>query len=191
MLKYIHSSHRGIEKYKHRARDVLFLPGMNSQIQDVVSNCSICNRYQRRNTKEPLLSHEIPHRHWSRVGADIFELNGKSYLTLVDYYSGFIEINLIHDTTSKQVITYCKSQFACHGISDILITDNDPQFSSTAFNEFARQYVFKHCTTSPHYPQAWNGSKGSPNCKESYQEGNSRQKRSISSITRPPQHTFV
>ena len=154
MLKCIHSSHLGIEKCKRRARDVLFWPGMNSRIQDVVSNCSICNRYQRRNTKEPLLSHETPQRPWSRVVADMFELNGKSYLTLVDYYSGFIEVNLIHDTTSKQVITYCKSQFARHGIPDILITDNGPQFSSTAFKEFARQYVFKHCTTSPHYPQA-------------------------------------
>ena len=138
MLKCIHSSHLGIEKCKRRARDVLFWPGMNSQIQDVVSNCSICNRYQRKNTKEPLLSHETPQRPWSRVGADMFELNGKSYLTLVDYYSEFIEVNLIHETTSKQVITYCKSQFARHGIPDILITDNGPQFSSTAFKEFAR-----------------------------------------------------
>ena len=84
----------------------------------------------------------------------MFELNGKSYLTLVDYYSRFIEVNLIHDTTSKQVITYCKSQIARHGIADILIADNGPQFSSTAFKEFARQYEFKYCTTSPHYPQA-------------------------------------
>ena len=55
MLKCIHNSHLGIEKCKRRARDILFWPGMNSQIQDVVSNCCICNRYQRRNTKEPLL----------------------------------------------------------------------------------------------------------------------------------------
>ena len=108
MLKCIHSSHLGTEKCKCRARDILFWPGMNSQIQDVVTNCNIkfCNTYQKRNTKEPLLSHETPLRPWSRVGTDIFELNGQSYLTLVDCYSGFIEVNLIHSTTSKQVITF-------------------------------------------------------------------------------------
>ena len=137
MLKCIPSSHLGIEKCKRRARNVLFWRGMNSQIQDTVSNYSICNRYQRRNTKELLLSHKTPKRPWSRVGADIFEQTRKSYLTLVDYYSGFIEVNLIHNTTSKQVIIYCKSQFVHLGVSDILITDNGPQFSSTAFKEFA------------------------------------------------------
>ena len=154
MLKLIHSSHFGIEKCKRQARDVVFWPGMSSQIHDVVSNCNICNSYQRNNTKEPLLSHEIPHRPWARVGADLFELNRQPYLILVDYYSGFIEVNLLHSTTSKQIITYCKSQFARHRIPDTLISDNGPQFSSTAFKEFAEEYAFKHCTTSPHYPQS-------------------------------------
>ena len=56
MLKCIHSSHLDIEKCKRRARDILFWPGMNSQIQDVVSNCNICNMYQKRNTKEPTVT---------------------------------------------------------------------------------------------------------------------------------------
>ena len=108
MLKCIHSSHLGIEKCKRRARDVLFWPGMNSQIQDVVTNCNICNMYQKRNTKEPLLSHETPLRPWSRVGTDIFELNGQSYLTLVDYYSGFIKVNhsVSHSSLVMGFLTY-------------------------------------------------------------------------------------
>ena len=154
MLKTIHSSHLGIEKCKQRARDVLFWPGMISQIQDTVSNCTICNMYHRSNAKEPLSPHKIPHRPWARVGADLFELNNQPYLILVDYYSGFIEVNLLQGTTSKQIITYCKSQFSRHGIPDILITDNGPQFASTAFKQFATDYGFEHCTTSPHYPQS-------------------------------------
>lgn len=59
MLKLIHSSHLGIEKCKDWGRDVLFWPGMVSQIQDVVWNCTICNTYERNNIKEPLLLHEI------------------------------------------------------------------------------------------------------------------------------------
>ena len=62
----------------------------------------------------------IPHRPWARVGANLFELNNQPYLILVDYYSGFIEVNLLQGTTSKQIITYCKSQFSHHGILDTL-----------------------------------------------------------------------
>jgi len=89
MLCAIHSSHLGMEKCKRRARDVLYWPGMNSQIENAVSNCQTCNAYRRANTKEPLHSHPIPKRPWERVGIDLYELNSHNYLILVDYYSGF------------------------------------------------------------------------------------------------------
>lgn len=154
MLQAIHSSHLGKEKCKRRARDVLYWPGMNSQIESVVSSCETCNTYQRANTKEPLHPHPVPKRPWERVGADLYELNSHSYLILVDYYSGFIEVEQLHDTRSERIITRCKAHFARYGIPDTLISDNGPQFSSEAFMQFARDYHFKHCTSSPRYPQS-------------------------------------
>ena len=101
MLQAIHSSHLGKEKCKRRARDVLYWPGMNSQIESVVSSCETCNTYQRANTKEPLHPHPVPKRSWERVGVDLYKLNSHSYLILVDYYSGFIEVEQLHDTRSE------------------------------------------------------------------------------------------
>ena len=75
-------------------------------------------------------------------------------MILIDYYSGFIELNLLCTTTSQQVITHLKSQFACHGIPDRPITDNGPQFSSKVFRQFTKDYCFQHCTASPRYPQS-------------------------------------
>ena len=42
MLRRIHTGHLGIEKCKKRGCDVLFWPGMNAQIQEMVSKCKIC-----------------------------------------------------------------------------------------------------------------------------------------------------
>ena len=93
MLQLIHASHLGVDKCKHRARDVIFWPGMCAQIKDMVSTCLTCSMYQRNNPKEPLLSHSTPSRPWEKVGTDLCELNGQHYLIMVDYYSNFIEVN--------------------------------------------------------------------------------------------------
>ena len=105
MLQIIHGSHLGIEKCKRRARDVIYWLGMNSQIEDTVSNCQVCSTYQKSNTKEPLLPHNVPYRPWAKVGADLCELRGRNCLILVDYYSNFIEVDYLKETTSEQVIT--------------------------------------------------------------------------------------
>ena len=104
-----------------------------TNIEDVVASCQTCSMYQRSNMKEPLICHEIPTCPWAEVGADLFELNKKMFLLLVDYYSGLIEPNQLSSTTGKGIITYCKSQFARHSIPDILISNNGPQFSSDMF----------------------------------------------------------
>lgn len=154
MLKTIHNAHLGIEKCKSRARDVLFWPGMNAEIEDLVKKCQVCQDHQPRNMKEPLHPIEIPSRPWEIVATDIFELDGCSYLVLVDAYSGFFEVSLLNGTKSYSVITHCKSQFARHGIPDKLVSDNGPQFASQEFSNFAQQYGFHHTTSSPHFPQS-------------------------------------
>ena len=62
MLNITHSTHNmDAEKCKRRAKEVLYWewPGMNSQIENVVSNCQTCSMFQRSQMKEPLLYHEI------------------------------------------------------------------------------------------------------------------------------------
>jgi len=131
-----------------------------------------------------LLSHSKPERPCSKFGADLFELYGKQYLILVDYYSGFFEVDALIKTTSSRVIECCKSQFSPHGIPDTLITDIGPQFTSYEFKAFVKTYNIKHCTSSPYYLQSngmaekWYGRKMvwqkiSTDCKEPHEESSS------------------
>ena len=59
MLERIHQGHMGIEKSKRRARDTLYWPGMNSQITDTVSRCTICLEHRRQNSKEPMIPSRV------------------------------------------------------------------------------------------------------------------------------------
>ena len=45
-----------------RAKDVLFQPGMNNEIHNMVSQCPVCNDYLSKQQKEPMMTPEIPTR---------------------------------------------------------------------------------------------------------------------------------
>lgn len=89
-----------------------------------------------------------------KVGSDLFELNGKTYIVVVDYFSCYMEVQTLTKTTSTAVISILKSLFVRHGIPSILVSDNGPQYSSKEMQEFAALYGFQHVTSSPHYPQS-------------------------------------
>ena len=75
-------------------------------------------------------------------------------MIVVDYYSIWFEIKKLNDQSSARVILIMKELFSTHGIPDIIVSDNGPQFSSDAFRLFATEYDFVHVTSSPKYPRA-------------------------------------
>lgn len=80
MLSRIHAGHMGIEKCKQRAGDILFWPGMNKQIAEMVGKCPTCLEHRPSNTKEPMISHNIPDRPWQTVATDLFTWNNENYI---------------------------------------------------------------------------------------------------------------
>ncbi|CAC5383949.1 unnamed protein product [Mytilus coruscus] len=58
MLNKLHEGHFGIEKTRKLARDSIFWPGINAQITDFISKCSVCLESRRSNTKEPMAESE-------------------------------------------------------------------------------------------------------------------------------------
>ena len=95
----------------------------------------------------------LPQLPWQKVGTDIFEWNKSNYLLTIDYYSRWIEIAKLHNMSSEEVVFHTRSVFAQHGIPEMVISDNGPQFASDTYARFAREYGFDHVTSSPHYPQ--------------------------------------
>ena len=60
----------------------------------------------------------------------------------------------LYSTRATSVINKLKAIFARHGIPEKLVTDNGPQFASAEFAQFAESWGFRHCTSSPRYPQS-------------------------------------
>lgn len=55
--------------------------------------------------------------------------------------------------TAGTVVDTLKEVFSRHGIPEIIVSDNGPQYSSELFTEFAKEYGFTHTTSSRGYPQ--------------------------------------
>ena len=149
MLQKIHEGHLGRDKCLARAKDVLFWIGMSAQIVNLVSCCSVCNERQNAQQNEPMLPHDIPALPWTKLAADIYQLEGKQYLLIVDYYSKFFEISQLSSLRTSDVIQAFKEQFARFGICQTLVTDAGSCFTSYEFSQFAKDWEFAHVTTSP------------------------------------------
>lgn len=65
---------------------------MGADIEQMIQSCDICLRHRDAQCREPLQPHAIPDFPWQVIAADIFQIDQRYYLLLVDYYSKFIEI---------------------------------------------------------------------------------------------------
>lgn len=125
MIDKLHQSHVGTEATIRRARESLYWPGMRNDIKQKIEQCGICNSYQIKQQKEPLMPTDVQDRPWQRVGLDIFTLDGNNYLVSADYYSNYFEIDrLSTNSSSESVIKIIKIHFARYGIPDVVVTDN-------------------------------------------------------------------
>ena len=92
MLTRLHESHMGYNKCIANAAKCIWWPGITSDIKHMVKNCEQCVQNQPAQRSEPLRPTALPSRPWEKIGADLFELDSKMYLVVIDYYSRWIEI---------------------------------------------------------------------------------------------------
>ena len=118
MLEAIHFNHLGIASCLRRARDVLFWPGMSTQVKDFISKYSTCNEYSYKQPKVPLLNHSIPTRPSSKLAIQFFVYNNVKYAILFDCFSDFWKVAKFNDTTHNQLLNFVNNNF--HGMAFLI-----------------------------------------------------------------------
>ena len=154
VLDKLHNAHQGMDRTKRRARQSCYWPKMNSEIEAMVKGCSTCLKHKPSKPKEALQPRSIPSRPWEKIGTDLFELAGKPYIVITDYYSLYPEVYELKEAKSRQVIAVMKDTFSRHGIPTEVVSDNGSQYKSHCFRQFAKEWDFQHNTSSPRYPQS-------------------------------------
>lgn len=156
ILQRIHEGHMGLVKCRDRAKQSVWWPGLSTSIADMVKRCQQCIS-ESLVRHEPLIPTEFPGKPWMKIAMDLFYLQGKWYLLVVDYYSRYPEVALLSSLKESEIILRLKSIFARHGTPEIVFSDNETHFSPvlmSKFTAFAKEWEIKHITSSPRFPQS-------------------------------------
>ena len=149
----LHEAHPGVSRMKSLARQHVWWPGLDAEIEKMVKSCTACQSTRHNPQPAPLHPWEWPQRPWSRVHADYAgPFMGRMFLILVDAHTKWLDIHMTNSATSQVTIEKMRSTFAMLGLPEVLVTDNGTTFTSTEFEEFCKRNAICHVTSSPYHP---------------------------------------
>ena len=97
---------------------LVYWPGINDQLKQLVLNCQLCLKYLQSKKKPDTsssLGQEIPLFPWTKLATDIFHFEGDSYLVLVDYNSHFSIVQKLKAMTAQHITDHIKQLFVEYG----------------------------------------------------------------------------
>ena len=114
VLKLIHEGQLGLNKCKLRAKQTVYWPGLNDQLQRLILNCELCLKYSQSKCKHKpsvSLGKEVPLHPWSKLAIDLFHFAGASSLLIIDYTSRLSFVCKLSSMTRQHVANQCKLIF--------------------------------------------------------------------------------
>ncbi len=112
ILHQLHNSHQGSVRTKQRARLVVYWPGIDNDIDNIILSCKQCQDHLPANHSEPIVTKPRPDRPFQEIGADFCAYGGQEFLILVDCYSDWPDIiPMGRNTTAPRLIAALKKAF--------------------------------------------------------------------------------
>ena len=138
VLQVLHRSHMGITKTQDMARSTFFWVGISKEIENVIGNCEVCQRYAKRQPKECQGHVQDISEAWESTATDLFEFKGNTYLIISCRFSGYMAIRDMKDHSAEETIKQCQSIFRELGVPKTLHCDRGSNYTSVQFQEFAK-----------------------------------------------------
>nr|XP_039263214.1 uncharacterized protein K02A2.6-like [Styela clava] len=153
ILQQLHHGHQGIEKTRRLARDCVYWPRIYKDIENICKSCEYCQELQPQQTKEPMIMHERPSHPWVKLGSDLFEIQGRNFLIISDYYSRYPVVKELNSMTAEYVVSKTKEILSMFGTVREIVTDNGPCFLSK-YDKFCEAWGITHTTSTARHPQS-------------------------------------
>ena len=157
-VELAHTGHQGIVKTKRLLREKVWFPSIDRMVQERIKNCIPCQAATQGTMPkpEPLNMTPLPKAPWCEIAIDFVGPfpSGEVLLVVIDEFSRFPEVEILHSTTANAVIPKLDCIFSRQGIPKVVKSDNGPPFNSNEFAKFASFLGFEHRKVTPYWPQA-------------------------------------
>ena len=100
-MEKLHKGHFGIDHTKLRARDSVYWPQINQDIETLVKSCEKCQEFSKRNKRDPDIPKEIPLMPWLLLEMDLFTLDDQTFLLVVGVTSRFPVVRMLSSEDSQ------------------------------------------------------------------------------------------
>ena len=98
----LHEAHPGIARMKSLARQYVWWPGIDSDLEQKVKTCQACQSSRKNPAPAPLHPWEWPRGPWSRIHADYTgPFMGQMFLLLVDAHTKWMDVHIVSSATSQ------------------------------------------------------------------------------------------
>ena len=122
----------------------------------LLSSCLACQANGPNTKPDPLAMSVLPLEPWHTVHIDFSGPfpSGEYLLVVIDAYSRFPKVDIVHSTKATSTISKLQRIFATHGIPTIIKSDSNPPFTSQEIQSYMTEIGVKHQKIIPHWPQA-------------------------------------
>ena len=148
-----HEGHQGLVKTKKLLREKVWFPGIDECVKQAISKCMACQANGPENCPDPLQMSPLPPEPWHTVHVD-FCGPGEYLFVVIDVYSRFPEVEIVHSTSAKATIPKLDRIFSTHEIPRVVRSDNGPPFTSEELKVYMLENGINHQKITPHWPQA-------------------------------------
>ena len=128
---------------------------MDSDIEQLINTCDLCQHHQKSPDKAPVHPWEWPTKPCQRLHVDYAGQFHKMFLIVIDAHSKWLDPT--SGSTSQITIDKLCQIFATHGLPELCVTDNGSAFISEEFSLFLQKNDTKHITSAPNYHPPSNG----------------------------------
>lgn len=154
-LDLAHIGHPAATAMKKRIRAKVWWPKIDEEVDKVIKGFRDCLMVSKSDPPEPIKTKDLPTEPWKDLAIDFMGPlpSGHHLLVVVDYYSRFVEVEIMSKIDSKETIIRLKTIFARFGVPMSIRHDNGPQFDSAEFQNYLREYNIKTVPSIPYWPQ--------------------------------------
>ena len=130
-LLQLHTAHQGTTRTKLRARQVVYWPGIDNDIDNVTLTCKLCQDSLPSHPPEPMVAKQRPSRSFQEIATDFCSHSGHQFLIVVDCCTDWPEIIYMgKNKTATHLTSILLGVFGRYRVPDIVWSDQRPQFTS-------------------------------------------------------------